>query len=410
MGFASAGVYVCLFLSLYFEVFLLVSFLEKRPNKKTFLKPSYYPTVSMIVPCFNEGKTLASTITSLLSLEYPQDKLEILVVDDGSKDDTSVIGKGFAAKHANVHYFYKENGGKYTALNFAIEKSTAELVGCLDADSFVESDALVEVVKKFNEDSSVAAIVPVMRVHNPKNMLEVMQMAEYTFGIFVKKIFDNLGAITVLPGPFSIYRREVFSIVGPFKHAHNTEDMEIAFRIQKHGLRIVNAHTAFVNTTVPKTVATLIKQRTRWTQGFLQNAKDYWYMFGNPKFGHFGTFSLPFSLALLFGALYMTGVLVYTTLSLLIKTILSVATTGILPHFPAFSLDWFFLDTSTLSFLIIATLGLTSVFIVMGKTISKERFGIPTIASYILLYGFLAPLWLVKATWGTILAREATWR
>ncbi len=410
MGFASVGVYVCLFLSLYFEVFLLVSFLEKRPNKKTFLKPSYYPSVSMIVPCFNEGKTLAATITSLLSLEYPQEKLEILVVDDGSKDDTSVIGEEFAAKYANVYYFYKENGGKYTALNFGIGRTTAELVGCLDADSFVEPDALMEVVKKFNEDSSVAAIVPVMRVHNPKNMLEVMQMAEYTFGIFVKKIFDNLGAITVLPGPFSIYRRDVFSIVGPFKHAHNTEDMEIAFRIQKHGLKIVNAHTAFVNTTVPKTVATLIRQRTRWTQGFLQNAKDYWFMFGNPKFGHFGMFSLPFSLVLLFGALYMTCVLLYTTLSAVIKTVFSIATTGILPRMPAFSFDWFFLDTSMLSFLIIATLGLTSIFIVMGKVISKERFGVPTIASYILLYGFLAPLWLFKAVWGTILAREATWR
>jgi biofilm PGA synthesis N-glycosyltransferase PgaC len=410
MGLAPLGVYICLFLSLYFEVFLLISFLEKKPSKKTSFPPSRYPTVSMVVPCFNEGKTLASTITSLLSLEYPQDKLDILVIDDGSKDNTQKIGEEFAARHANVKYFYKENGGKYTALNFAIERSNAELIGCLDADSFVEKDALIEVVKRFEENSDTYAIVPVMRVHNPRSMLEIMQMAEYTFGIFVKKIFDNLGAITVLPGPFSVYRRDVFSIVGPFRHAHNTEDMEIAFRIQKHGLKIVNAHTAFVNTTVPKTVRTLVKQRTRWTQGFLQNAKDYWYMFGNPKFGHFGTFSLPFSLVLLVGTLYMTGVLLYQILSSLIQTIVHVATTGILPQLAMPRLDWFYIDTSMLNFLIMATVGLTFFFILMGRTISKERFGLPTILSYVFLYGFLAPLWLLRAVWGTLLGAEAKWR
>ena len=410
MGLASVGVYVCLFLSLYFEVFLLISFLEKRPAKKTAALPKHYPSVSMVDPCLNEGKTLAHTIESHLSMDYPREKLDILVIDDGSEDDTRAIGERYAAQYPSVRYFYKENGGKYTALNFAIERSASELIGCLDADSFVERDALIEVVKRLEENSDAYAVVPAMRVHNPKSMLEVMQMAEYTFGIFVKKIFDNLGAITVLPGPFSIYRREVFSIVGPFKHAHNTEDMEIAFRIQKHGLKIINAHSAFKNTTVPKTVPALMKQRVRWTQGFLENSKDYWVMFGNPKFGNFGLFSLPFSLILLFGALYMTATLLYQALSSLITSAIRIISTGVLPRFSMPSFDWFYMDTSMLTFLIIATLGLTSVFILMGKGISKERFGVPTIASYIFLYGFLAPLWLFKAAWGAALAREATWR
>lgn len=411
MDIGAAGVYVCLFFSLYFEVFLLVSFLEKRPEKKTFLKPTRYPSVSMVVPCYNEGKTLAETITSLLSLQYPKDKLEILVIDDGSTDNTRAIGEQYAAKFpAQVKYFYKENGGKYTALNFAITHSTAELIGCLDADSFVEKDALMEVVKRFTIEPDVAAIVPVMRVHNPKTLLEIMQMAEYTFGIFVKKIFDNLGAITVLPGPFSIYRRDVFNIVGMFKHAHNTEDMEIAFRIQKHGLKIVNAHTAIVNTTVPKTIRTLVKQRTRWTQGFLENSKDYRHMLFNPKFGHFGFFSLPFSLVLLFGAVYMTIFLVVSTLSSAVQMVSRIVSTGIMPTFSAPSFDWFYFDTSTLTFLVIATLGLTSTFILMGRQLSGERFGIPTIASYILLYGFLAPLWLFTAVWGTVRGAPSSWR
>ncbi len=411
MDIGAAGVYVCLFFALYFEVFLLISFLEKRPSKKTSHLPSYYPTVSMAVPCFNEGKTLGATITSLLTLEYPKERLEILVIDDGSTDNTKEIAQEYVAAYpAQVKYFYKENGGKYTALNFAIAHSTAELIGCLDADSYVEPDALIEVIKKFEEDREIAAIVPVMKVHNPRNLLEIMQMAEYTFGIFVKKIFDNLGAITVLPGPFSIYRREIFSIVGMFKHAHNTEDMEIAFRIQKHGLRIVNAHTALVNTTVPTTVRALVKQRTRWTQGFLENSKDYRHMFFNPKFGNFGLFSLPFSMIMLFTAVYMSIFLAYGIISSIIKAILSIIATGIMPSFSMPTFDWFYVETSMVTFLVIATLGITSLFIIMGRRISNETFGIPTIASYILLYGFLSPLWLFQALWGTLRARPSSWR
>ena len=89
------------------------------------------------------------------------------------------------------------------------------------------------------------AITPAMKVYRPRNMLELMQAVEYTFGIFYKKMFDNLSAVNVLPGPFSLYRREVFDKIGLFKHAHNTEDMEIAFRMHANGLKIVNAHNRF---------------------------------------------------------------------------------------------------------------------------------------------------------------------
>jgi cellulose synthase/poly-beta-1,6-N-acetylglucosamine synthase-like glycosyltransferase len=202
MDLGSLGIYACLFLALYFEVFLLISFLEKPPAKRTTTLPSRYPTVAILVPCFNEERTLAATINSLLALTYPKDKLSIVVIDDGSRDSTAAIAEQYVAAHPQVKFFTKPNGGKYTALNFGIEHTTAELIGCLDADSFVEKDALLEVVKRFEADPSVMAITPAMKVHRPQSWLELMQAAEYTFGIFYKKMFDNLAAISVLPGPF----------------------------------------------------------------------------------------------------------------------------------------------------------------------------------------------------------------
>ena len=96
MDFGALGVYICLFTALYFEVFLLISYLEKKPSEKTDDLPNYYPTVSILVPCFNEEKTLEHTVHSLLELHYPKDKLDIFIIDDGSKDGTRAIGERMA--------------------------------------------------------------------------------------------------------------------------------------------------------------------------------------------------------------------------------------------------------------------------------------------------------------------------
>jgi biofilm PGA synthesis N-glycosyltransferase PgaC len=412
MDIGTLGVYVCLFFALYFEVFLLLSFLEQKPEKKTILRPAFYPTVSMLVPCWNEERTIGKTLDSLLALDYPRERLEIVVVDDGSTDDTRRIAEGYARVHPQIKYFYKDNGGKYTALNFGIEHSSGELIGCLDADSFVAPDGLIEMVKKFNTEPETMAITPAMKVYRPRTMLELMQSVEYTFGIFYKKMFDNLSAINVLPGPFSMYRRDVFKRVGLFRHAHNTEDMEIAFRMHSFGLKIVNAHTAYVYTTVPQTVRALVKQRTRWSQGFLENAQDYWYMFFNPRFGNFGMLTLPFALIAFFAGLYTALYMFYRLLNLLSEKLLSLWATGVPvtpPSLPS-PHNWYFVDTSMMTVLIVVTLTMTMTAILLGGRIAQTKLTLKSYFSYFILFGFIAPVWLVRALWGAVRARESSWR
>ena len=249
-----------------------------------------------------------------------------------------------------------------------------------------------------------------MIVFKPRTMLELMQSVEYTFGIFYKKMFDNLSAINVLPGPFSMYRREVFKKIGLFKHAHNTEDMEIAFRMHLHGLRIVNAHTAYVYTTVPQTLRALIKQRTRWSQGYLQNAQDYKYMFFNPRFGNFGMLTLPFGLIAFFAALYTAGYMTYSTLHFLVLKLMTLWVTGVPLQVPTFPTEWFYIDTSMMTFLVMATLGMTLTAILIGGRIAKTHITFKSYVSYFLLFGFVAPLWLVRALWGAVRAKESSWR
>lgn len=410
MDIGSLGVYAVLFLALYFEVFLLISFFEKLPSLKTAGGLKRYPTVSIIIPCFNEERTLAATVNSVLRLEYPREKLYVIIVDDGSRDGTAAIAARFAKKDSRIRAFSKENGGKWTALNFGIERSTADIVGCLDADSFAAPDALTEVVKLFEQSPATIAVVPAMKVHAPRTMLELMQAVEYTFGIFYKKMFDNLAAISVLPGPFSFYRRGIFSTVGLFRHAHNTEDMEMAFRLHAHGLSIENAHTAFVYTKVPSTLRSLIKQRTRWSQGFLENSKDYAYMYFNPRFGYFGLLVLPFGLAMFLGSLYIFAFALWKLGSFSLARMSDFLAAQVPPHAPSLAFNWIYFPTSMLLFLALATAGMTLIAILIGRRISGAELGFGSLLSYFMLYGFVAPLWLARAAWGTVVSKPAAWR
>lgn len=405
------GVYSALFAALYFEVFLLITFFEKRPNNRSAKRPLYFPSVAIIVPCYNEEKTLEATVRSLLALDYPTEKLEILIVNDGSKDGTAAVARQFK-EHPQVRILEKENGGKYTALNMGLAHTNAELIGCLDADSFVAPDALIEMVKKFNENPNAMAASPSILVHQPSSLLQHMQRAEYSFGVFYKKMFETLSAIPVLPGPFSLYRREVFETIGPFKHAYNTEDMEIALRMQSRRMVIANTHTARVYTTTPRTIRSLIRQRTRWSQGFLQNGKDYWYMFGNPRFGHLGLFVLPFGLLSILFALFLAGYALWEAAGFAGRTVADaiVLKEAAVPVLSFGEFSPLYLSSVSLWILTAVVICTTLLLIGMGRWLSRGTLRFRDIASYLVLYGFIAPIWLAKASWGAARGTVSVWK
>ena len=149
--------YPFLFIAVFFEVFLLVTFLSQpAKTRRAQVLSTKTPNVAVIVPCWNEEKTIKGTVDSLLALDYPKDKLTIVLVDDGSTDGTAKVMDTFIG-NPQITVIHKENGGKHTAVNLGIEKSPqAEFVGCLDADSFVAPDALREIIGYF-DDPKVAA-------------------------------------------------------------------------------------------------------------------------------------------------------------------------------------------------------------------------------------------------------------
>jgi glycosyltransferase involved in cell wall biosynthesis len=133
--------YILVFFSVYVQVFFLLTFLENRKKiirREGEIKLHEYPGVTVIVPCWNEESTISRTVCSLLDLNYPKDKLQIFLVDDGSTDNTLDELNKFS-QYSNVRIFTKPNGGKHTALNLGLAKVETEFLGCLDADSVAMS-------------------------------------------------------------------------------------------------------------------------------------------------------------------------------------------------------------------------------------------------------------------------------
>jgi cellulose synthase/poly-beta-1,6-N-acetylglucosamine synthase-like glycosyltransferase len=406
--------YPFLFVSVFFEVFLLVTFLSEPARTRRAQKlSSKTPHVAIIVPCWNEEKTIKGTVESLLALDYPKDKLSIVLVDDGSTDNTASVMDTFLGT-SQITVIHKENGGKHTAVNLGIKKSPeAEFVGCLDADSFVEPDALREIIGYFDNER-VAAVTAAMSVHEPKKWLERMQNADYIHGITLRHVISSLNGLYVTPGPFSFYRRSTILELGGFQKGHNTEDLEMALRIQRGGYIIENAPRARVYTKTPTSVRALVKQRTRWTTGFLRNViYDYWDMVGNSKFGTLGIIMLPLGLLANFSGILMFSVIIYQVLKTIIDRLILTRgvplTFSLIPHFHQF--DWFYLPASFVVLLSLFTLTGAVTTMLLGKHMSRTPGDLFIgIITYLLFYGLIAPLWLIRAVFDVATGTRRAWR
>ncbi len=407
--------YIIVFLAVYVQIFFLVTFFERRKHLNAIHQEetpnlSYYPSVAVIVPCWNEEKTVHGTIESLLALDYPKDKLEILVVDDGSTDTTwEEILK--YKDHPQVKIFQKENGGKHTAVNFGIDHTNADFISCLDADSFVAHDALKRMINLFQKKPEVMAVAPSLIIHKPKNILQYAQKVEYNMSTYNKRMLAYLGAIHVTPGPFSVFRKEVFEKIGKFRKAHNTEDQEIAYRMQEHHMKIDHCHTAYVYTASPDTVKKLYKQRLRWIYGFIQNTIDYRRLIFKTKYGNFSFFTLPSGIISIVAVVYLSFALFYNFIIFTIKKITEISIKGVDASFSP-HIDWFFINAKTIVFVSVVLYGLVIFSIIIGTKLTKQKRGLNWhIIPYLLIYSVIAPFWLLKAVWNTITGRkQPKWR
>lgn len=405
-------IYPFLFIALYFESFLLVTFLSKPARERRLASRALAatPKVAIIVSCWDEETTVAGTVESLLALEYPKDKLSLILVNDGSTDNTAAVIDRFA-EHPQITALHKENGGKFTAMNVGIEHAAdAELIGFLDADSFVAPDSLKEIVDAFEPD--MMAITASMSIHTPKTLLQRMQYAEYTLAIIFRHAFASINSLYVTPGPFSFYRRAVFDKIGLFKHAYLAEDMEMAMRMQRAGLRIGNAIRARVYTKGPSTLPKLLKQRIRWTTGFLRNILfEYRDLIGNCKNATLGMLILPLGIIAIGSGIFIFALTIMQIAQHSLHAYAMVQTVPLSYIFSWHPITWFYLPVTMLTVLSLMLVLSTLVWMTLGKHLSKTPGKLAlNVVVYLLLYGIIAPLWLIRSVSDVALNTATTWR
>lgn len=412
LSISGAIFYILTFLAVYVQVFFLVTFFENkkriitRDGKIKLLK---YPAVTVLVPCWNEEKTIDATVHSILGLNYPKDKVKIFLIDDGSTDNTLPALQKFA-KYSNVKIFHQENGGKHTALNLGLEQVETEFVGCLDADSSADPEALVRIMSYFEKDPSAMAVSPSIIANSQANIIHNAQKAEYDMSVYIKKMLGFLGAIHVAPGPLTIFRKKVFDDLGPYRHAHNTEDMEIAYRMQAHHYKIEQCNDAYVCTNTPPSVRKLYRQRLRWIYGFINNSIDYRGFLFKKKYGNFSLFTVPAGIIAILAAVYLFGRAIYNLGDFVIHKIFQIKTAGF--YFASQSgLDPFFINTRSFLFITIFLYFSVILSMVIGRKMVEGKWGVSVNMFYFFfIYSVIAPFWLFKAVYNTILSRKPAWR
>ncbi|HVT04113.1 MAG TPA: glycosyltransferase, partial [Thermoanaerobaculia bacterium] len=268
---------------------VILALLARHREKKRLFDQTYRPLVSILIAAYNEQRVIGRTIRALLASDFQQ--LEIVVVDDGSKDETFEEVERLFGDDLRVRVFRQPNNGKASALNRAIDNASGEILVCLDADTIFAPDTISKLVRRF-ADPAVGAVAGNVKVGNRVNSLTRWQSIEYiTSQNMDRMAFGYLNAITVVPGAVGAWRREAVVEAGGYLTDTMAEDMDLTWRIRRAGWRIESENDALAFTEAPDTMKALFKQRFRWAFGTLQCLWKHRDALG--RYGYFGRLMMP---------------------------------------------------------------------------------------------------------------------
>jgi len=326
-------------------IFTIIAFFDllkfdrrsRRRGVGDLISGTTFRPITIIVPAHNEKTTIVSNVNSMIEVGYPE--FEVIVVNDGSTDETlDKLQEGFSLfpvtdtsrpqlktqpvrriyrslDHPNLIVIDKERGGKSDALNAGINVSSYPLFCSVDADSLLNSDALVRIARPFVEDDRIVAAGGIVRVLNgsivendrvikmraPNNILHLCQAIEYVRGFLTgRTALARLNALLIISGAFGLFLKKAVIDAGGYNSETVCEDMELIVRIQRHGRekklpwRAIFVPDPVCWTQVPSDYRSLLRQRDRWQRGLIESLLIHFKMFLNPRYGPVGMIGMPF--------------------------------------------------------------------------------------------------------------------
>lgn len=386
-----------MFVSIYLLSLFLSLYMKNRKGLFGYPKAKRKYSISVLVPAWNEEDTIEDTVKEILKTDYPGLK-EVIVIDDGSTDNTLKIARKLEEKYKKVKVYTKENeGSKAGALNFGLKKAKSEILGVVDADSYPSKEAISKMVGFF-DDSEVGAVTCVFIPRNKRKFFEKLQAVEYNIIAFTRKLLDYVDAIYVTPGPLALYRKSALLKIGGFDMNNLTEDIEATWHLAYEGYKRRMCLATNATTTVPNKIKAWYGQRRRWNIGGLQCISKYKKSF--LKRGMLGFFILPFFMLQLFLGLLGLSIFVYLVTTRILTNYIF-AKYSINVGTPLLTLNDFFITPSFLNYLGIILFIAGGVFTLLALSIMKSEMlkkqNIFNILIYLLVYLSVYPFIMISA-------------
>ncbi len=248
---------------------LMVFFLAQIRRGFQPIDDGHRPSVAVLIPAYNEEKVVAKCINSVLQSDY--ENFEVIVVDDGSQDETFNEILRFR-NNPKVQIFAQLNHGKWSALNAAIANASAEIIVCIDADTRIDPEAIRHLARHFS-NPKVGAVAGKITVGNRRSLLTRLQALEYvTAQNFDRRAFDLINGLMVVPGAIGAWRAQAVREAGHFCNDTITEDADLTIAVNRAGYRVTYEDNAVAYTEAPESIRQLLSQRLRWTLGMFQCA------------------------------------------------------------------------------------------------------------------------------------------
>ena len=272
-------------------IYGVLAVIQKLRSRGIIFDPAYRPPVSVVLAAYNEEKVIIRTVHSLLANGY--DDIEIVVVNDGSKDKTyDILCENFA-EHPKVLVLTQANGGKSAALNNAILHAKHEVLIAVDADTVFATGTIARLARHF-QDAKIGAVSGNARVGNRGKWITRFQSIEYVYGFNLdRRALDLLNAITVVPGAVGAWRKSLIVELGGFRGDTLAEDTDLTLSVRRLGYQIRYEDKAIAYTEAPEDSRGLAKQRFRWAFGTLQAAWKHRDAMFVPRYGTLGFVALP---------------------------------------------------------------------------------------------------------------------
>ena len=249
------------------------------------------PSVSILMPAYNEEEVVESSIESALDLEYPN--YELIFIDDGSSDSTLDKAKQYENNENLSVLEHDQNQGKAAALNTGLDFSDSKYVVVQDADSRVEPSLFEKALAQLEHEPDKAAVIGSINSFEHDSFIQRVQRIQYRLTNFYRSLMAEIGTLDVTPGAFSMYRASVVKDVGGFDVGNPTEDLEMAWKIREDGHDLGMVFGEYSSTHYPESFKKLYNQRVRWKRGSIVNSVKYRHMFLDREYGWFGVLQLP---------------------------------------------------------------------------------------------------------------------